>query len=368
MNPFEGKSPAERNKLIAAIVLGLLALFALYMAFGPKFGGSTVTTTKSPTPKPTANNGQTAENSEMPSRSEMEQYYMTTPITYNQYLHSAPDPGRNIFAFYEPPPKTPYVQPTQEFKTPPPPVPTPTPDIFVTFANPQSVYAGSKGFRLELIGERFEPDSRIYFSQSEMPTKFISSERLTADIPASFITGEGPRQIIVQTGDGKKYSNPVMLNVMAPPRPQLQYIGMIARKGANNDTAYFTEQSREAPLAARLNDVLGGRFRLMSISSAEVIFEDTSLGFRHRVALFRPDPGSISSGLPAAGPNTYQPTYPGIPTDQRPMRTVPQNIPGIPQTQNPQPENQRNPTSPPMQPQPAQPQQGIPDKEDRDGN
>ncbi|MEO7660209.1 MAG: hypothetical protein ABIV48_11395, partial [Pyrinomonadaceae bacterium] len=53
---FEGKTPTERNKIIAAIVLGVVALFALYLAFGPSFGGGTTTTVTvgkaSPTPKP----------------------------------------------------------------------------------------------------------------------------------------------------------------------------------------------------------------------------------------------------------------------------------------------------------------------------
>ena len=55
---FAGKSPAERNKTIVAIVLGVLAISALYMAFGPSFTKSnasprvTVTTSPSPTPSP----------------------------------------------------------------------------------------------------------------------------------------------------------------------------------------------------------------------------------------------------------------------------------------------------------------------------
>ena len=42
---FEGKNPTERNKMIAAAVLGLVALVALYFAFGRSFFGSTTTAT-----------------------------------------------------------------------------------------------------------------------------------------------------------------------------------------------------------------------------------------------------------------------------------------------------------------------------------
>ncbi len=50
-----GKTTAERNKLIAASLLGVLALAALYFAFGRSlFGGSSSAAAKAtPTPKPT---------------------------------------------------------------------------------------------------------------------------------------------------------------------------------------------------------------------------------------------------------------------------------------------------------------------------
>ena len=72
---------------------------------------------------------------------------------------------------------------------------------------------------------------------------------------------------------------------MAPPRPNFQYIGMIARKRYNNDTAYFLENGKTAPFGARLNDVVSGRFRLIDISAGQAVFEDVSLGFKHRVPI-----------------------------------------------------------------------------------
>ncbi|MEP6705188.1 MAG: IPT/TIG domain-containing protein, partial [Acidobacteriota bacterium] len=232
-----------------------------------------------------------------------------------------------IFAFYEPPPPTPYV-PTP-LPTPVPATPTPTPAIFITAVNPQSVYAGSRGFRLEISGERMQPNAKIYFSQNELATSFVNEQRMVADVPANFIAGEGPRQIIIQTPDGKKYSNSVSLNVQAPPKPQFQYIGMIARKRSNNDTAYFMEQGRQTPLSARLNDIVGGRFRLMSISAEETLFEDVNLGFKHKVPLFRPVAGASTSQAPRPGipgGETYVPYTPGTNFQVQPG----QSIPGIP--------------------------------------
>jgi hypothetical protein len=328
MNPFAGKSPTERNKIIAALVLGVLALGSLLFAFGGSFfsSGTKITVTVSPTPKPSAtvpiNPGDLA----MPTEGEQGFVYTTTPIAYNGVI-SGPDPGRNIFAFYEPPKPTPYV-PTP-LPTLPPPTPSPTPDIFITSVNPGSVYAGSRGFRLEISGERMQADAKIYFSQNEVPTRFINEQSMVAEVPANFISAEGPRQIIVQTTDGKKHSNAATLNVQAPPKPQFQYIGMIARKRSNNDTAYFMEQGRPTPLSARLNDVVGGRFRLTSISASETVFEDVSLGFKHKLALFRPAPGTATSQPPRPGaPNaeTYVPFSPNTNFQVQPG----QSIPGIP--------------------------------------
>ena len=61
MKLFEGKSPNERNKIIAAGVLGLMAFIALFFAFGRGLfaSGTSVkaTVTASPTPKTSASPG-----------------------------------------------------------------------------------------------------------------------------------------------------------------------------------------------------------------------------------------------------------------------------------------------------------------------
>lgn len=336
MNPFEGKSPTERNKMIVAIVLGVLALGSLFFAFGGPslFWGSKVTITAqaSPTPKPAATVPINPKDLQLPAAADMLREYSSIPVVYNGVV-GGPEPGRNIFAFYEPPPPCkPGIDcpiPTPEPIKPP--TPTPTPDIMITAINPGSVYAGSRGFRLEITGERMQPDARIYLSQSELPTTFVNETRLVADVPANFITSEGPRQILVQTVDGKKHSNQYILNIQAPPKPQFQYIGMIARRRGNNDTAYFMEQGRQLPISARLNDIVGGRFRLMSISTEETVFEDVNLGFKHRVQLYRPAPGTVTSSLPprpgGGGTENYIPYTPPNTNFQVPPG---QSIPGIP--------------------------------------
>lgn len=316
MKLFEGKSPTERNKIIAALVLGAMALLALTYTFGGSFfggsffGGSrtkvnvAVTASPTPTASPRSNTTVTA----LPSDEEMNDVYTTTPVVYSPGSFYAPDAGRNIFAFYEPPPPTPYVPtptPTPYIEPPKTPVPTPTPEFLVGYVTPQSVFAGSKTFRLEVNGDRFTPESLIYLNGSQLPTTFISQQKLVADVPSNFISNAGAIYIIVRTPDGSLYSNQVALTVQAPPVPQFQYIGMIARQRFNNDTAYFQEQGKQTPFGARLNDVIGGRFRLISISSEKTIFEDVNLGFKHQLALFRPPVGGTTTT--GAGQNNPNP-------------------------------------------------------------
>jgi hypothetical protein len=142
MNPFEGKTPTERNKIIAATVLGVLALTSLFFAFGGTrmfSSGTTITVSASPTPKPPASVPTNPRDFTIPTEAEQTLNYMV-PVVYGG-SYSGPDPGRNIFAFYEPPPPCrPGVDcPPPPVKTPPPPTPTPTPDIWIVNVTPQSV-------------------------------------------------------------------------------------------------------------------------------------------------------------------------------------------------------------------------------------
>lgn len=332
MGLFEGKSSTERNKIIAAAVLGIVALITLYFAFGRSLFSSSKTTatakaSATPTPKPglsvTVNRPDA-----LPSAGEQDYIYQTTAVVYPGNI-SAPDPGRNIFAFIEPPPPCKPGDTSLRCQTPIPtpspiksPTPLPPPPMLLASVSPQTVYAGSKTFRLEINGDKFTPDSRVYFNQSELPTNFISAQRISAEIPAKYVSNEGSPQVIVQTPDGKLYSNQIFMTVQAAPKPTMLYIGMIGRKRYNNDTAYFTENEKAPPYGARLNDVLAGRFRLIDMSPAEATLEDVTLGFRYRIPISK---GIVAGSMP---PGRGTDPVPGIPTYL--PGTSPSDIPGIP--------------------------------------
>ncbi len=313
---LEGKTPAERNKIIAAIVLGGVAVIALtYTLSGFLFPAKTSTIVKSTTPTPTPFTERRQETGGPVSSEYMS--LVTTPVIYNPTTFSA-DAGRNIFAFYEPPPPTPY-SPTPYVAPLPPPPPTPVPaTVVLGYISPSSIYAGSKGFRLEVMGDKFTPDVRVIFHGSELQTNFINSQKLTADVPSVLISGEGQRQVTLRSPDGKWWSYPVMMQVQAPPVPNFEYIGLVEKKHRNNDMAILREKGKVESVGFRLNDTVGDRFRVVSISAREVILEDRSLGFRHRLTFSE---GKASSGPSVLGPGfgrgggqfpNIQP-YPNIP-------------------------------------------------------
>jgi hypothetical protein len=320
MGIFEGKTPAERNKMIAAIVLSVLATISLIYTFGPGLlwsSGKTNTaantsTSPSPTAGITAPNVQPNQDPNFPTRDEIYSEYQSIPIAYNPNSFFAPPPGRNIFAFYEPPPPTPVPSYTPVEKTPTPipePTPTPRPPLELAFITPRNVYEGTNAFRLEANGDKFTPETRVYFNSVPLPTTFVSPQKVYAQIPASYIANAGQARINAATPDGRLYSREDTFIIQERPKPKLQYIGLIARRHNNNDTAFFMEEGKRTgdPIEARLNDVIGGRFRVTSISVEEVKLEDTRLGFTHTLKLFRPPPGARNFTQPTPRPTRGRP-------------------------------------------------------------
>lgn len=367
MGIFDGKSPDDRNKMIAAIALGVLSIGTLAYAFGGSFFGSSRAASSTPTPSPKLSASPRREIGEvkMPSQEEQDLSYMV-PVVYDPSRSGSPDAGRNIFAFFEPPRPCPEC-PTPVPPTPPIIIPTPTPPMpfELTFINPQSIFAGTNSTRIEVTGDRFTPDARVIFNNVELPTSFINAQRLSANVPANLIAGQGNAQIMVRTPDGSKYSLPFAsgFSIQPPPTPQFKYVGMIARSRGNNDTAYFDE-GKPVPAGYRLNDVVAGRFRLVNITAETVTLQDTSLGFRHSVPMQKASTSATTVGSPNQGPVYGRPGgYPGgfpqnNPTTQpgAGQRTpgIPENIPRYDPTRRPAANN----NSPEKRP--------IPDVDDED--
>lgn len=339
MKFLEGKSQAERKKIITAIALGAVTVCALFYTFvlsggstRAKIGNENVAGKPTPSPK----RGGTTE---IPPEPPVDDALLTA-IPANPFPPISDGAvSRNIFAFYEPPPPGPPPPPPTPKPPPPTPVPTPLP-FFAAGVNPGMVYAQTGNFTLEVGGDKFTPDSRIYFGGMELQTQFVNPQRLTAQVPAQLISSEGEREIVVRVpSDPKMYSNPVKINVQAPPVPEFNFVGLVARRRANNDTALLQNKKTKEYISVRLNDTVPDRFRVFSISSREVVVMDTALKLRHVLGFVneKDAPGGNNTGGAAPGgrdgirggrmnqPNpNYNPNVQNVPNVQY------QSIPGIP--------------------------------------
>ena len=191
---FDGKTPAERNKTIAAVVLGALAvIFMGRMLFSSDTKKSTAGVRPTPTPRRTAPTG-------APNSTTVPDPTLVPPIPVVccPALAGGADAGRNIFAYYVPPAPTP--KPTAP---PIPATPTPTPPLVLTSLSTQSVYARTGDFPLQVSGDKFTPAVRIYLDGQELPTQFVSAQQLSTTVPASAIASPGGRQVKVNTPDNQ---------------------------------------------------------------------------------------------------------------------------------------------------------------------
>jgi hypothetical protein len=272
------KSPNEQKKLIIAAALGIAAVIALWWTFFG-FGGSSKTqppgTTRplaaaSPVPGKTSAQPQPDPAAVNPSDLSVVLIRWTQP--------QVPEPRRNIFAFYVPPPPPPS-------PPPPPPSPTPPPPLLLASVSPSNVYARTDDFTLEVTGDKFTSAVRIVIDNREMPTRYISAQQMSATVPAAMIANPGQRQVVARGSDGKLYSNPASFNVTAPPTPNYNYVGIIAKPRHIGDTALLQDKSSKEILSVQRGDPLGGRFRVTSISDSELVVVDTNLKIKHTLAL-----------------------------------------------------------------------------------
>ena len=115
-----------------------------------------------------------------------------------------------------------------------------------------------------------------------MQTRFISSQQLATTVPSDMITNPGSRQIMLRNANGSLYSNTVNLTVTPPPLPNYNYIGLIG-KPRFNDWAVLQDKNGKDLINVQRGDIVGGRFRVNSISEKEVVLIDTNLKIKHTI-------------------------------------------------------------------------------------
>jgi hypothetical protein len=275
MQFFDPNNPNEKKKLIAAAVLGVVALAVLGYVF---FGGSSkkpATVRTVVTPSPTPAKLAKAANAEDVAADDPSLFQ---PIRFNNTVPAVSEPERNIFAYYVPPPPTPV--PVKPIPTP---TPTPTPPMTASALAPSNVYAGTPSdFSLQVMGDKFTSAVHILIDGRDMPTRFLNPQQVATTVPAAMITNPGMRQVIVRNKDGSLYSNSIGLNVAQAPVPNFSYVGLIA-KPRGNDTAVVQDKNSKEYKSVQRGDLLGDRFRINSISEREILVIDTTLKIPHRI-------------------------------------------------------------------------------------
>jgi hypothetical protein len=136
---------------------------------------------------------------------------------------------------------------------------------------------------LEVSGDKITPALKVLIDNNEMATRYISPQQLSATVPAAVIASPGGRQVMLRSPDGTLYSNSLALSVAAPPLPNFTYVGIIGTP-RRLDTAILQDKASKEILSVQRGDLLGGRFRVTSISEKELIVVDSSLKIKHTLA------------------------------------------------------------------------------------
>jgi hypothetical protein len=275
------RNPAERNKLILAGGLGIVAILFLWWAlFGFGSNSNKVATRPVGQASPAAVSRSTTTRVSPPTVAEFKTSDLDQlrPILVNSAPISAPEPKRNIFVYYEPPP------PAAKVSEIPTPTPTPVPPVLLAGLSPANVYARTGDFTLELSGDKFTPQMRVLVDSNELPTRYLNPQQLSATVPAAVIANPGGHQVMVRSADGKLYSNTQAMSVAAPPTPNYSYVGIIGTR-KYIDTAILQDKSSKETLNVQRGDLLGGRFRVTSISEKEIVFLDANLKVKHALAM-----------------------------------------------------------------------------------
>lgn len=285
MQAVDLTKPGEKRKLIWAAILGLVALVILWWAlfgFGGSSGSSTTASRPTATPTPVRQRPGPQRPPEAVSQDVLDMARFA-PIEYHPSSYSAPEARRNIFAYYVPPPKpSPVVQE-------PVPSPTPPPPLLLASMSPSNVYARSGDFKLEISGDKFTPAVKIFFDGRELPTTYTGPQQVSANVSASMIAAPGSHSIMVRTPDNSLYSNTAALSVAAPPTPNFLYVGIISPHSRVYDTAIVQDRNNKNIMNVHRGDVIGGRFRVTSISDKELVMMDTTLKIKHTLAMSEGD-------------------------------------------------------------------------------
>jgi IPT/TIG domain len=265
------KNKETRNRMMLGALLLLLLVVIYYQFF------SSGDTQKTSSEAPSANAKATPTPTPQRQTSGTPAPIISEPLDLASIQggsHSSGGTGRNIFIYPTPTPPPP----------PPPPTPviTPTPwPVPVSSLNPGGVIARTAGFTLTVFGQKMPQDAQGFVNGSAYPTTFVNDTQVRINVPAEAIRMPGILNVTVRSQSNTAlFSNPIPLNVAAPPEPPYKYIGLITLK--NVPRAVLVSQGNDDDVYnVKKGDVVGGKWKIVNITPQKVEIEDTSIKVSH---------------------------------------------------------------------------------------
>jgi hypothetical protein len=264
----------EKKKQILAGILFATLLGALYYNF---FSGDDEPSNTGNRPSANATKKSTAQGQAANNGAAANEPLVNTPLALASMSDKAQTAGagRNIFIYPTPtPPPPPPVRPT--------PTPTPPPPITLVGVSPAGVIARTADFTLTVMGAKIPPDARAFINGIPYSTNFINESQIKVAVTRAAIAGPGQLRIEVRSAqDPKIYSNPVSLNVTAPPSPPFRYVGLMIKNGVY--TAIIKSELDEDPLSVVKGQTIGGHWRITNITEDGLEIVDTNINVSHPI-------------------------------------------------------------------------------------
>ena len=173
------------------------------------------------------------------------------------------------------------------------------PKPHISSITPTSFIAGDPGFKLLVLGDRFNSSSRVRWNGAGRTTRALSGERLEADIPASDLTVAGTADITVTNQDGEddiEVSNKVSFTINNPV-PVISSISptSVAAGSADftltvNGSGFLTQSTIRFGNSNR-NVTLVSRSQLRTVIQASDVMQPGTA----RISVVNPSPGGGTS-------------------------------------------------------------------------
>lgn len=276
---------ADQKKQAAAGGLFVVLLGVLYFQF---FGGSSTPTpprsggTNSPRPSPTP-----SPLARIYQRQKIEDLVITGPLPIAMLAKGGvPEggTGRNIFVYPTPtPPPPPTPTPT--------PIPIPPPPITLAGVNPSGVIARTHAFAMTVVGGKIPQDAVAYINGRAYPTTFLNETQVKVDVPADAIVTPGNLRVEVKSKADPQglYSNPVNLNVAAPPVPPYLFVAYLVDP-TGTQIAVLKSQADGKLTNLRQGESIQN-WKVTSISPQKIEMVDTNYNIPHSVNFTAETPG-----------------------------------------------------------------------------